>query len=78
LHFGGDDNSLEDFASDGDATGEGAFLIDVVAFDGFLGSFEVEADVLEVSNAGAGLLGEQLLAIEEDGLLFLEGSFVLS
>ena len=40
LHFCGDDNSLEDFSSDGDVAGEGTFLIDVVAFDGLFGSFE--------------------------------------
>lgn len=34
------DDLLEDFASDGDITGEGAFVIDVVAVNGGLGSLE--------------------------------------
>ena len=51
LHFGGNDDTLEDSASDGDVAGEGAFLINVGGFDGFLGGSKSEADVLEVSDA---------------------------
>lgn len=40
LHLVGDNNTLEDFASDGDVTGEGAFVIDVVAVNGGLGGLE--------------------------------------
>jgi hypothetical protein len=50
LHFGGDADTLEDSSSDGDVACEGAFLIDVGGFDGFLGSSESESDVLEVSD----------------------------
>ena len=55
LHFGGDDDSLEDFASDGDVAGEGAFLIDVVSFDGLFGGFESEAYVFVVPDTCGGL-----------------------
>jgi hypothetical protein len=48
LHFGGDNDSLKDFASDCYTTGEGAFLIDVVALDGFLGGSEVETNIFVV------------------------------
>ena len=48
LHFSGDDNSLKDFATNGDVAGEGTFLVDIGAFAGFLGSFEAESDVLVV------------------------------
>lgn len=51
LHFGGDDNSLEYFSSDGDVAGEGTLLIDVVALDGLLGCSEVEAYVLVVPDS---------------------------
>jgi hypothetical protein len=40
LHFGGDDDSLEDFPSDGYSTGEWALLVYVVVLDGFFWSSE--------------------------------------
>jgi len=40
LHLVGNNNTLEDFASDGDITGEGAFVVDVVAVNGGLGGLE--------------------------------------
>ena len=40
LHFGRDADTLEDSSSDGDVAGEGAFLINVGGFDGFLGGSE--------------------------------------
>ena len=40
LHFGWDADTLEDSSSDGDVAGEGAFLINVGGFDGFLGGSE--------------------------------------
>lgn len=48
VHFGGDDDALEDLTPDGDVAGEGAFLINVGALDGFLRGLEVESDVLVV------------------------------
>lgn len=54
LHFGWDADTLEDSSSDGDVAGEGAFLIDVSWFNGFLGSSESESNVLEVSDSGGG------------------------
>ena len=48
LHFGGDDNTLENLSSDRYAASERTFLIDVVSFNGFLGSFEAEPDAFEV------------------------------
>ena len=48
LHLGGDADTLEDSASDGDVAGEGAFLIDVSGFDGLFGSFESKSDVFEI------------------------------
>ena len=77
LHFGRDDNSLKDFASDGYVAGEGALLIDIGWLDGLLGGSEAEANVLEVSDAGRCFFGEQLLAVQEDSLLLLEWSLVL-
>lgn len=78
LHFGGNDDSLQDFASDGHTAGEGAFLIDVVALDGFLGGSEVETNIFVVPHTGGSLLGEEFLAVQENVVLLLEGSFVLS
>ena len=78
LHLGGNDNALENLSSDGDVAGEGALLVDVVGLNGFLGGLEVEANILVVAHTGAGLLGEQLLAVQEDVVLLLEGAFVLN
>lgn len=77
LHFGGDHDALQDLAPDGDTAGEGAFLIDVLGFDGLFRRLEPEADVLKVSNSRGGFLGQKFLAVEEDAFLLLEGSLVL-
>ena len=77
LHFGGNADTLENLSTDGDVTGEGAFLINISSFNGFLGSFEAKTDVLEISDSSGRLLCEKLLAIEEHIFLLLESSFVL-
>jgi len=58
LHLGRNDDSLQNLASDGDVTGEGALFVDIVGFNGFLGSLECESNILVVSNSRRGLLGE--------------------
>lgn len=78
LHFGAEDNAFQDLASDVNVAGEGAFLIDIVALDGFFGSFEVESYVLVVPHSSSCLFGQQLLGVEEDSVLFLEGTFMLN
>ena len=65
LHFGADDNSLEDLSSDGDSTSEGTFFINIVSLDGFLGSFEVESNIFVVSDSATGLLTHQFLVVQE-------------
>ena len=77
VHLGAHHHSLQDLSSDGDIGSEGAFLIDVLSFDGFLGSLESKSYILEVSHSLAGLLSQQLGAVEEHGVLFLESSFNL-
>lgn len=78
LHFGGDDNALEDPPADGNVAGEGAFLINVSALDCLLGRLEAQSNVFVVAHAGSCLLGQQLLAVEEHVLLLLEGTFMLN
>ena len=51
LHLGGDDDALQDLSPDSDVASEGAFLIDVGAFDGFLGGLEAQANVLVVPDS---------------------------
>lgn len=41
LHLSADDDSLQYFSTNGDTTSEGTLLIDVCAFNSFLGCFEV-------------------------------------
>lgn len=76
-HLGGEDDSLEDSASDGNAGCEWAFLIDVLAVHGSLWGLETETDLLVVSGAGGGLLGENLLGVLEYTNLLLESLFGL-
>ena len=78
LHFGWDDNTLEDLTSDGNVGGEGAFLVNVSWFYGFLGGSDAKSDIFVEPDSSAGLLGQELLAVQEHILLFLEGSLVLS
>ena len=77
LHFGTDDNTLEDLAPDGDIASEWTFLVNILGFNSFFGSFEPQSDILIIPNTRTRLLGEKFLAVEEHILLFLEGSFVL-
>jgi hypothetical protein len=78
LHLGGNDDSLQDLASNGNVRSEGTLLVNIVRLNSLLGSFEAEPDVLVVSDTGAGLFCEQLFAVEEDVILLLESSLVLS
>ena len=63
LHLGGDADALQDLAPDGHVAGEGALLVDVFRFDGFLGGLEAQSDVLEVSHARGCLFSQQFLAV---------------
>ena len=77
LHFVGNHDTLENSTSDGDVSGEGAFVVDVVSVDCLLGSLEAESDFLVESNTAAGLFGNEFFGVEEDANLLLIGSFVL-
>jgi hypothetical protein len=77
-HFVGDNDTLENSASNADVSGEGAFVVNVVALHSFLGSLEAESDFLVESNTGAGLFGDELFGVKEDTYLFLVGFFVLN
>lgn len=70
LHLAGDNNTSEDTSTDGDVSGEGALLINVVSSDGLLGSLEAKTNILVPT--GTGTLGDDTLVVLEDGLLLLE------
>jgi len=63
---------LDDSASDGDITSEGALLVDVSTFNGFSGGLEAQTDVLVISDALGGLGGEDLLGGEGDTTFLLK------
>lgn len=71
LHLGGDDLTSEDAATDGDITGEGALLVDVVALNGLLGGLETKTDLLVPAVVLDRLLAGNL-GVLEDTLLLLE------
>jgi hypothetical protein len=77
-HLGGNDNTLNDLASDGDVAGEGALLVDVLALNGGGGGLEAQTDVLVVSNTLGRLLGEEILGVQEVTVLLLESVVVLN
>jgi len=74
LHLVGLDLSLEDTATDGHVSGEGALLVNIVSVDGLLGGLDSETNVAEVT---ALLASYGLLVGQEDSGLLLEGSLVL-
>ena len=68
---------LEDSSSDGHVRGEGALLIDIVSFNSFTWCLESKTDLLVIPHSLSGLLGEQLLAVEESSTLLLESFLCL-
>ena len=77
FHFCGHNHAFEYPSSNGHATCEWAFPVDVSAFDGFLGSFEAQTNVFPVTNTFCGLFGEELLGPKRDNFLLLESFFSL-
>ena len=51
LHLRGNNQSLQDLTTDGDVSGEGALLVDVVALNGVSGGVEAQTDFFEVSES---------------------------
>mmetsp|Transcript_122297 Transcript_122297/g.391106 ORF Transcript_122297/g.391106 Transcript_122297/m.391106 type:complete len:223 (+) Transcript_122297:25-693(+) len=74
LHLRRDHHALQDLAADAHVAGEGALLVDEIALLGLLRRREREADVAPVAHrALTGLLAEQPLGADEDGILLLVG-----
>lgn len=77
LHLGGDDDALQDAATDGDVAGEGALLVDVVALDGGGGGLDAKADGADEAHGLLAAVADRALAGDEDGILALVGLLVL-
>lgn len=76
LHLGGNNDTVQDTATDGyGGRGEGALLVNVGSLDSFLGGLEAQTNVVEPT-LGL-LLGSGALGVEENSLLELEGLFGL-
>jgi len=69
LHLVGDDHGLQDTATDGHVSGEGALLVNVVTVGSLDRGLEAKADGLGVSHALLG--GNGAGASDEDGILLL-------
>ncbi len=77
FHLVRDDHSSKDFSSNADISSEGTFFVNVISLNGFLGGFESESDISEVSDSLSSLREEEfLIAIENSGL-FLVSLFFL-
>lgn len=66
-HLGRDDPAGEDTSTDGDGTGPGALLVNVLSVDGGRGSLESQTDILVPPPVSGGLADG--LGVVEDGLL---------
>ena len=77
LHLGGDDDALEDAATDGNVAGEGALLVDVVALDGGGGGLDAKADGADEAHGLLAAVADRALAGDEDGILALVSLLVL-
>jgi len=77
LHLGGDDQSLEDTSTNGNASSEGALLIYVVSGDGGIGCFYSQTNVSYEADRLLLLATNDTLAGDEYGVLALVGLFVL-
>lgn len=79
LHLGGDDETLDDAATDGHVASEGALLVNVLAGDGGLRDLEGEADVLHIAGTLLAITGNLLAGgtIDDNLPLLLEGALGL-
>lgn len=77
LHLGGDDNALEDTSTDGNISGEGALLVDVIALNGGGGSADAKTDVTGETHGLLASVADGTLASDKDSILALVGLFVL-
>lgn len=75
VHLGRDNSTGQDTATNGDATGEGALLVDVGTNDGLLGGLETETNLLVPTLGG---LVDLRFGGSEDVRLLLEGLFGLN
>jgi len=81
VHLGRDDGAGEDTASDGDHTGERAFLVDVSTLNGGLWCSEAQADIFVPSSstlANSSALCGLGFVVEEDVRLLLVGALGLN
>ena len=75
LHLGGDDQSLQNRATNRDRGGERALLIDVLSLDGSLGGLDTKSHISVP--ALVGLLAHQMDLAVREHLLLLESSLIL-
>ena len=72
LHLGRNNLSVEDASSDGNISGKGALLVDVVTLNGGIGSLDSESDITNVTHGLLALaVTNGALAGDKDGILFL-------
>jgi len=75
LHFVGDNLSLEHTSTDGDVSGEGALLVNVISLDGGIGGLDSKSDGAGETHGLSTL--DYALASDEDCVLGLVSLFVL-
>lgn len=77
VHLGGDDSAGQDTATDGDETGEGALLVDVLSLNGGLGGTETQTNILVPPAATLARAPGLALGDKRDVRLLLESTLRL-
>ena len=77
LHLGGDNLSLQDSASDGNITGEGALLVNITTLNGGIGGLDAKTNILDKAHGLGARCIHGTLACHEDSILLLVCLFVL-
>merc|ERR1719219_2025699 len=72
LHLRRNHHAFQDFSTDADIPGEGAFLVDIVSLFGLLWRRETHANITPVTKALSAFLAQLLLSTKGDAVLPLE------
>jgi hypothetical protein len=77
LHLSGDNLSIQNSSSDGNVSGEGTFLVDVVSLNSGVRSLDSKTNVLDEAHGLCFRRAHSTLARNEDSILLLVSLLVL-
>jgi len=77
LHFGTEDQTLQNTSTNGNVSGKGTLLVDVIGFNGGGRCFNSQTDTAGETHRFLTLVADSTLASDKDGILRLVRFFVL-